>query len=341
MSGHIFFSDRFFGYDDARLRGGAPARDPGADRAILDRSCSPTCRPRTTTPELRVDCPDAVRFRVVERVRERLASYPVNDAGWGSGAVRRRLGSSCARPTPSRRWCSVSRPASAAKRDEYRGIVRRIVEEERARLGRLKRARMGGRSARRMGGGSVPDSAGLAALGSARRSRVDVKRRAAGTSASDPPSTNSTGRGHSGRRDRGGETTAAATSAAGDDRPSGTGSALIAGACSADARSLSSIGSRSCPVRPRSDARRGSPTPRPDPSPHGRARVSRSSTRWCRRGRASRRRRPLVAGAARVRKGGTRMSSKIAPIEEIATAAASRPRARSSRRPSTSPIAPK
>lgn len=69
MSGHIFFADRYFGYDDAiyaslRLleilsKTGRKLSDLLADL------------PRTyTTPEIRVDCPDRIKFRVVEAVRE-------------------------------------------------------------------------------------------------------------------------------------------------------------------------------------------------------------------------------------------------------------------------------
>src|SRR5215471_6659672 len=92
MSGHMFFADRYFGYDDAlyaacRLmeivaRSGQPL---SAQLAGLPKMVS--------TPELRVDCPDEVKFGVVKSV----ASYfdgkrPVIDVdgvrvlfpdGWG------------------------------------------------------------------------------------------------------------------------------------------------------------------------------------------------------------------------------------------------------------------
>lgn len=69
MSGHMFFADRWPGFDDAiyataRLleilaREGRPVRELLADL------------PETfTTPEIRVDCPDAVKFEVVRRVQD-------------------------------------------------------------------------------------------------------------------------------------------------------------------------------------------------------------------------------------------------------------------------------
>ncbi|HTQ44220.1 MAG TPA: phosphomannomutase/phosphoglucomutase [Polyangiaceae bacterium] len=68
MSGHLFFADRYFGYDDAiyaslRLLE-ILARDP---RSIAEMLADV---PRTyATPEIRVDCPDAVKFDVVAAVR--------------------------------------------------------------------------------------------------------------------------------------------------------------------------------------------------------------------------------------------------------------------------------
>src|ERR1700677_1035344 len=70
MSGHMFFADRYLGYDDAlyaacRLieiiaRSGKPlsAQLEGLPKLV-------------STPEIRVDCPDETKFRVVERVAER------------------------------------------------------------------------------------------------------------------------------------------------------------------------------------------------------------------------------------------------------------------------------
>ena len=75
MSGHIFFADRYFGFDDAiyaaarvieilqhaRKTAGAAAKMSGL---LADL-------PRTfNTPEIRFDCPDALKFRVVDAARE-------------------------------------------------------------------------------------------------------------------------------------------------------------------------------------------------------------------------------------------------------------------------------
>ena len=80
MSGHLFFADRYYGYDDAiyaslRLLE-ILARDP---RSISEMLADV---PRTfATPEIRVDCPDALKFDVVAAVRAhyRSAGLPVVD----------------------------------------------------------------------------------------------------------------------------------------------------------------------------------------------------------------------------------------------------------------------
>ncbi len=69
MSGHMFFADRYYGFDDAlyaacRLieivsRSGRPL---SAQLAGLPKTVS--------TPEIRIDCPDEVKFAVVKRVAE-------------------------------------------------------------------------------------------------------------------------------------------------------------------------------------------------------------------------------------------------------------------------------
>ena len=68
MSGHIFFADRYFGYDDAiyaTIRLLEILSESGKRLSELMADV-----PRTfSTPEIRVDCPDRIKFRVVEAVR--------------------------------------------------------------------------------------------------------------------------------------------------------------------------------------------------------------------------------------------------------------------------------
>ena len=92
MSGHIFFADRYFGYDDAvyascRLIELLSGTDEKLSQLLEDV-------PKTfITPEIRVSCPDEIKFKVVEKVREVLREeFPIIDVdgvrvqfddGWG------------------------------------------------------------------------------------------------------------------------------------------------------------------------------------------------------------------------------------------------------------------
>lgn len=93
MSGHIFFADRFYGFDDATYAGARVLEilsrtDKNLSQLLADI-------PKTfTTPEIRVDCPDEKKFGVVRAVAEHFqnAGYTVNttdgarvsfDSGWG------------------------------------------------------------------------------------------------------------------------------------------------------------------------------------------------------------------------------------------------------------------
>jgi phosphomannomutase / phosphoglucomutase len=73
MSGHMFFADRYYGYDDA-IYAGARLLE------ILSRSGRSVSElladvPQTfTTPEIRVDCPDRAKFQVVEKMKEYFTS---------------------------------------------------------------------------------------------------------------------------------------------------------------------------------------------------------------------------------------------------------------------------
>ncbi len=93
MSGHVFYRDRYYGFDDALYAAlrlvEAVASSPVPLSGMLSDLPEPFC-----TPEIREDCPDRVKFRVVERVRERLSGMglPVDatdgarfemDDGWG------------------------------------------------------------------------------------------------------------------------------------------------------------------------------------------------------------------------------------------------------------------
>jgi phosphomannomutase / phosphoglucomutase len=71
MSGHFFFADRYFGYDDG-IYGALRLLEilSTKKRTVLQELSD--LPPSFHTPELRVDCPDALKFEVVERTRKAL-----------------------------------------------------------------------------------------------------------------------------------------------------------------------------------------------------------------------------------------------------------------------------
>ncbi|PKN35771.1 MAG: phosphomannomutase [Deltaproteobacteria bacterium HGW-Deltaproteobacteria-19] len=72
MSGHMFFADRYFGYDDAIYAAARLLEIVSSTNVSLSSLLADV--PKTfTTPEIRVDCPDELKFRVVEEVKARFA----------------------------------------------------------------------------------------------------------------------------------------------------------------------------------------------------------------------------------------------------------------------------
>lgn len=92
MSGHIFFADRFYGFDDAAYAGARLLE-------ILSKTDKKLSElfdgiPETySTPELRVDCPDETKFEVVAKVAQHFSQTNkvitidgariIFDHGWG------------------------------------------------------------------------------------------------------------------------------------------------------------------------------------------------------------------------------------------------------------------
>ncbi len=91
MSGHMFFNDRWYGFDDA-IYGAARFLELAA-ASEMPVSGMPGWPPSFSTPELHIDCPDAVKFAVVQKAQAYFAQqYTVSvvdgvrlifDDGWG------------------------------------------------------------------------------------------------------------------------------------------------------------------------------------------------------------------------------------------------------------------
>lgn len=129
MSGHIFFADEYFGFDDALYAACRLLR-------ILADSPLPLSKmlgglPETaTTPEIRIDCPDETKFTVVENLRRHLSSrYELVDID----GVRVNFGDGWALVRASN-----TQPALTLRFEAQTGErlleIRRLVEETLARF---------------------------------------------------------------------------------------------------------------------------------------------------------------------------------------------------------------
>ncbi len=132
MSGHIFFADRWFGFDDAIYSSARLleilARSPKRLSGMMADF------PKTfATPEIRIYASDEVKFRIVDEVRRVLAAdHKVIDidgvraifpAGWG--LVR----ASNTQAVIVLRFEADTEEALAAIQAEVRGVLKRAIEE--------------------------------------------------------------------------------------------------------------------------------------------------------------------------------------------------------------------
>jgi len=79
MSGHIFFADKWFGFDDAIYAScrvlEIAARERAKDAGFAFSSMLAGIAETVVTPEIRIECPDDLKFEVIKRL----------DAAIGSG----------------------------------------------------------------------------------------------------------------------------------------------------------------------------------------------------------------------------------------------------------------
>jgi phosphomannomutase/phosphoglucomutase len=92
MSGHMFFADRYFGYDDA-IYASARLLEILSNSGKKISELLDDIPPSFTTPEIRITCPDKIKFQVVNDIKEYFRrSYNIIDIdgvripfgdGWG------------------------------------------------------------------------------------------------------------------------------------------------------------------------------------------------------------------------------------------------------------------
>lgn len=69
MAGHIFFGDRYYGFDDAIYAGARLIELCADSQRPLSQMLSDL--PKTySTPELRIDCPEEIKFEVVRKAQD-------------------------------------------------------------------------------------------------------------------------------------------------------------------------------------------------------------------------------------------------------------------------------
>jgi phosphomannomutase/phosphoglucomutase len=91
MSGHIFFKHRFFGFDDALYSSARLVEIMSKHTGPLS-SLLAGLPAMISTPEMRVDCPEAIKFKIAQEAQSAFKEYQVDtidgvrvtfDKGWG------------------------------------------------------------------------------------------------------------------------------------------------------------------------------------------------------------------------------------------------------------------
>lgn len=132
MSGHIFFKHRYYGFDDAvyasaRLLEIISNYDGQVSSLLADLPR------RVSTPEIRVDCPESIKFKIAEVAQSAFSEFEVNtidgvrisfEKGWG--LVR----ASNTQPVLVMRFEAESQ----ALLDEYQTLVTDRIEDIKAKL---------------------------------------------------------------------------------------------------------------------------------------------------------------------------------------------------------------
>jgi phosphomannomutase / phosphoglucomutase len=133
MSGHIFFADRYFGFDDAIYATVRLLEILSASGQRLSDLLSDL--PRTyTTPEIRIDCPDRIKVGVVAAVRKHYRKthhiididgvrVPFGD-GWGL------IRASNTQPVLVLRFEAATQERLAAIRREVEAVLNHVLKSE-------------------------------------------------------------------------------------------------------------------------------------------------------------------------------------------------------------------
>jgi phosphomannomutase/phosphoglucomutase len=138
MSGHLFFADRYYGYDDAIYASLRLLEILAADPRSIAEMLADV--PRTyATPEIRVDCPDAVKFDVVAAVRshyrgEGIPVVDIDGARISFGTEREPVWGLVRASNTGPVLVMRFEAGTPERRDAIRAEVERVVHDARAHL---------------------------------------------------------------------------------------------------------------------------------------------------------------------------------------------------------------
>ncbi len=132
MSGHMFFADRYYGYDDALYAACRLIQIVADSGKPLSHQLEGIPQ-MVSTPELRIDCPDEVKFQVVEKVGDLIRQHHKTvdvdgvrvpfEKGWG--LVR----ASNTQPVLVMRFEAASKELLKKYQQEIEGIVEQAKED--------------------------------------------------------------------------------------------------------------------------------------------------------------------------------------------------------------------
>ena len=135
MSGHIFFKERYFGYDDAIYTGARLLEILGRTGKTVAQLLA-DLPPSQSTPEIRIDCPDEVKFKVADRVRDRFRAEGRDIVDVDGVRVRFPHGWGLLRASNTQPVLVMRFEAeTAAQLGEYRRTVEQVVAAARAEVG--------------------------------------------------------------------------------------------------------------------------------------------------------------------------------------------------------------
>ena len=133
MSGHMFFKHRYYGYDDA-LYASARLCEIISNASVPVSGLFSDLPKRVSTPEIRFDCPEEIKFKIPELARDKFKQYKMDftdgvritfQNGWGL------IRASNTQPVLVMRFEADTQ----AHLEEYEGIVRKAISEIQSALG--------------------------------------------------------------------------------------------------------------------------------------------------------------------------------------------------------------